>query len=75
MHLPANMILGKLVLWLVRNFDTYSCSVPFAHGGMRVTEHDVHMTLGLPKGLLEVVKPENESNVSVEFTSLVNRWK
>ncbi|KAJ8435257.1 hypothetical protein Cgig2_009390 [Carnegiea gigantea] len=31
-----------------------SCSLPLAHGRMRVTEHDVHVTLGLPTGLLEL---------------------
>jgi len=42
---------------------------------MRVTEHEVHMTLGLPKGLLEVVKPKNENNESVKLVTLLNRWK
>ncbi|KAJ8423852.1 hypothetical protein Cgig2_024098 [Carnegiea gigantea] len=48
------MILGKLALWLLQNFDTCSYSLPLAHGRMRVTEHDVHMTLCLLKGPLEV---------------------
>ena len=37
--------------------------------------HDVHVTLGLPMGLLKVVKPENEINVTDEFRSLLNHWK
>ncbi|KAJ8430588.1 hypothetical protein Cgig2_001015 [Carnegiea gigantea] len=48
------MISGKLAVWLVRNFDTCSCSLPLTHGRLRVTEHDVHMTLALPKGPLEL---------------------
>jgi len=35
----------------------------------------VHMMLGLPNGLLEVVEPKNESKVSVEFVSLLNNCK
>ncbi|KAJ8439005.1 hypothetical protein Cgig2_013001 [Carnegiea gigantea] len=42
---------------------------------MRVTEHDVHMMLGLPKGSLEVVEPKNESNASIAFARLLNHWK
>ncbi|KAJ8433421.1 hypothetical protein Cgig2_024757 [Carnegiea gigantea] len=55
------MIPEKLALWLVCNFGTCSYSLPLTHGRMRVTEHDVHITLGLPKGALEVVKPNYES--------------
>ncbi|KAJ8430652.1 hypothetical protein Cgig2_000643 [Carnegiea gigantea] len=40
-----------------------------------VIEHDVQVTLGLPKGPLEVVEPKNESNVNFKFASLLNRWK
>ncbi|KAJ8425597.1 hypothetical protein Cgig2_008575 [Carnegiea gigantea] len=43
-----------LALWLVRNFNTYYCSLPLSHGMMKVTERDVHMMLGLPKGPLEL---------------------
>ncbi|KAJ8439958.1 LOW QUALITY PROTEIN: hypothetical protein Cgig2_013585 [Carnegiea gigantea] len=59
--------------WL-RNFDTCSCSLPLTYDRMRVTEHDVHMTLGFPKGSLEL-SLKNKSNVSIEFTSLLNRRK
>jgi len=52
LHFQANMISGKLALWLVRNFETCFCSLPLDHGRMRVTKHDVLMTLGLPKGRL-----------------------
>ncbi|KAJ8420619.1 LOW QUALITY PROTEIN: hypothetical protein Cgig2_000437 [Carnegiea gigantea] len=38
----------------VRNFDTCSCSLPLTHGRFRVTEHDVYMTLALPKGPFEL---------------------
>ena len=75
LHVEANMVPGKLELWLVRNFDTYSCSLPLTDGSMRLTEHDVHVTLGLPKDLLEAVKPKNERNVNVELASLLNHWK
>ncbi|KAJ8427652.1 LOW QUALITY PROTEIN: hypothetical protein Cgig2_010665 [Carnegiea gigantea] len=72
LHLQANMISGKLALWLVRNFDTSFCSLPLTHGRMTVTKHDVHTMLGLPKGSPEVVEPKNNSNVSVD---LLNYWK
>ncbi|KAJ8424153.1 hypothetical protein Cgig2_001615 [Carnegiea gigantea] len=36
-----------MALWLVRNFDTCSCSLPLANSRMRVTKHDVRMTLEL----------------------------
>ncbi|KAJ8429605.1 hypothetical protein Cgig2_008835 [Carnegiea gigantea] len=42
---------------------------------MRVTKHNVHVMLGLPMGSLEVVEWENEIDVTVEFKSLLNRWK
>ncbi|KAJ8442718.1 LOW QUALITY PROTEIN: hypothetical protein Cgig2_011638 [Carnegiea gigantea] len=64
-----------MAVWLVRNFDTYSCSLPVANGRMRVTEHDVHVTLGLPTSPFEVVESENEIDATVEFRSLLNRWK
>ncbi|KAJ8421086.1 LOW QUALITY PROTEIN: hypothetical protein Cgig2_010320 [Carnegiea gigantea] len=75
LHLQADIILEKMVVWLVRNFDMCSCSVPLANGRMRVTEHDVHVTLGLPTGPFEVVELENEIYTTVEFKSLLNRWK
>lgn len=75
MHLEADIIPGKMAVWLVQNFDMCSCSLPLANGRMRVTERDVHVTLGLPTGPLEVVKPENEINTTVEFRNLLNRWK
>ncbi|KAJ8421869.1 LOW QUALITY PROTEIN: hypothetical protein Cgig2_016479 [Carnegiea gigantea] len=52
LHLQAGMILGKLALWL--NFNNFSCSLPLANGRIRLTEHDVHMTLGFAKGPLEL---------------------
>ncbi|KAJ8424216.1 hypothetical protein Cgig2_033100 [Carnegiea gigantea] len=63
LHLQDDMISGKLALWLVRNFDTCSCSLPLAYGRISVTEHDVHVMLGLPKGSLLVAEPKNESNL------------
>ncbi|KAJ8428012.1 hypothetical protein Cgig2_032349 [Carnegiea gigantea] len=45
---------GKLAVWLVRNVDTCLCSLPLTHGRFRVTEHDVYMTLALPKGPFEL---------------------
>ncbi|KAJ8444799.1 hypothetical protein Cgig2_014988 [Carnegiea gigantea] len=53
LYLKVDMIPGKLALQLVCNFNTCSCSLPLTHGRLRVTEHDVYMTLALPKGLLE----------------------
>jgi len=38
LHLQADINLGKLALWLVRNFNTCSCSLPLAHGRVRVIE-------------------------------------
>ncbi|KAJ8430357.1 hypothetical protein Cgig2_020427 [Carnegiea gigantea] len=69
------MITGKLMVWLVRNFNTSSSSLPLTHDKMRMTEHDVHMTLGLPQGPLEAIKVKNESNVSVEFASVLKHGK
>ena len=37
-----------------------------------MTEEDVHMMLGSPKGPLDVVKPKNESNLIIDFASLLN---
>ncbi|KAJ8424379.1 hypothetical protein Cgig2_033996 [Carnegiea gigantea] len=51
--LQANMIPKKLVLWLVHNINNCSYSLPLAHDRMKVAKHDVHMTLGVPKGPLE----------------------
>ncbi|KAJ8419980.1 hypothetical protein Cgig2_011904 [Carnegiea gigantea] len=56
LYLQVDMIPGKLAVWLVRNFDACSCSLLLAHGRMRVTEHNVHMTLGLPNGPLSIPK-------------------
>ncbi|KAJ8420433.1 hypothetical protein Cgig2_023118 [Carnegiea gigantea] len=54
LYLQVDMISGKLVVWLVRNFDTCLCFLPLTHGRLRLTEHDVYMTLALPKGPLEL---------------------
>ncbi|KAJ8421372.1 hypothetical protein Cgig2_025255 [Carnegiea gigantea] len=54
LHLQLDMIPGKLAVWLVRNFDTCSYSLPLTHGRFKVTEHDVYMTLALPKGPFEL---------------------
>ncbi|KAJ8421654.1 LOW QUALITY PROTEIN: hypothetical protein Cgig2_019772 [Carnegiea gigantea] len=54
------MIPGKPALWMMHNFDICSCNP------IRVIEHDVHMTLGLPKGKLKVVEHNNESNGQVD---------
>ncbi|KAJ8432174.1 hypothetical protein Cgig2_029015 [Carnegiea gigantea] len=40
-------------VWLVRNFDICSCSLPLANGRMRLTKHDVNVTLGFPMDPLE----------------------
>ncbi|KAJ8420126.1 LOW QUALITY PROTEIN: hypothetical protein Cgig2_009191 [Carnegiea gigantea] len=53
-HLQLDMIPGKLAL--VRNFDTCPCSLPLTHSRFRVIEHDVYMTLALPKGPFEVTE-------------------
>ncbi|KAJ8444074.1 hypothetical protein Cgig2_030931 [Carnegiea gigantea] len=66
LHLQLDMIPGKLAVWLVRNFDTCSCSLPLTHGRFRVTEHDVYMTLALPKGPFEVTEAKSEMN-SISF--------
>ncbi|KAJ8421245.1 hypothetical protein Cgig2_013346 [Carnegiea gigantea] len=65
----------SVAVWLVWNFDTCSCSLPFANDRMSVIEHDVHVMLGLPIGPLEVVESENEINATVEFRSFLNHWK
>ncbi|KAJ8428282.1 hypothetical protein Cgig2_034096 [Carnegiea gigantea] len=56
LHLKADTILGKLAVGLVRNFDTYSFPLLLTYGRTRVIEKDGHLTLGLPKGLFEVLK-------------------
>ncbi|KAJ8426238.1 hypothetical protein Cgig2_018523 [Carnegiea gigantea] len=71
----ADIIPEKMVVWLVRNFDTCSCSLPLANGRMRATDCDVHVMLGLPMGRLEVVESENEIDMTVEFRNLLNCWK
>ncbi|KAJ8423982.1 hypothetical protein Cgig2_030083 [Carnegiea gigantea] len=75
LHLQLDMIPGKLAVWLVRDFDTCSCSLPLTHGRFRVTEHDVYMTLALPKGPFEVTEAKSETNSSAEFKTLLKRWK
>ena len=37
-----------------------------------MTEHDVHVTLGLPTSPVEAVELENEINATAEFRSLLN---
>ena len=75
LYLQVDMIPGKLAVWLVCNFDTCSCSLPLTHGRLRVTEHDVYMTLALPKGPFEVTEAKRETNSSTEFKTLLKRWK
>lgn len=72
MHLQADIIPKKMAVWLVRSFNTRSCSLLIANGRARVTEYDIHVMLGFPTGPLEVVEPENEINVTIEFKSLLN---
>ena len=62
LHLKTDMTLAKLAVLLVRNFDICSCFLLLAHGTMRVTEEDVYLTLGLPKGSVEVIEADNESD-------------
>jgi len=71
LYLQVDVILGKLAVWLVRNFDTCSCSLPLTHGRLRVTEHDVYMTLALTTGPLEVTEAKSETNSSTEFKTLL----
>ncbi|KAJ8423195.1 LOW QUALITY PROTEIN: hypothetical protein Cgig2_019237 [Carnegiea gigantea] len=73
LYLQVDIIPGKLAL--VRNFDTCLCSLPLTHGRLRVTEHDVYMTLALTKGPLEVTEAKSETNSSIEFKTLLKRWK
>ena len=75
LYLQVDMIPGKLAVWLVRNFDTCSCSLPLTYGSLRVTEHDVYMTLALPRGPFEVTEAKSETNSSTEFKTLLKRWK
>ncbi|KAJ8422156.1 hypothetical protein Cgig2_012315 [Carnegiea gigantea] len=69
------MIPRELAVWLVCKFDTCSCSMPFTHLRMMVNKHDVHMTLGLPKGPFKVIEAKTKSNVSIEFASLLKHCK
>ncbi|KAJ8426748.1 hypothetical protein Cgig2_029417 [Carnegiea gigantea] len=48
-------------------------SLPVTHGRLRVIEHNVYITLALPKGPLEVTQAKNETNSSKEFKSLLKR--
>ncbi|KAJ8446116.1 hypothetical protein Cgig2_000913 [Carnegiea gigantea] len=75
LNLQDDIILRNLVVWLVHNFDTCSLSLLLTYSKMRMTEEDVQMTLGIPKGPLKVIKVENETNGSVEFKSLLKHWK
>ncbi|KAJ8425868.1 hypothetical protein Cgig2_028213 [Carnegiea gigantea] len=59
LHLRADIILEKIALGMVRNFDTCSCSLLLANGRMRLPEHDVHVTLGLPMCPLEWPKHDS----------------
>ncbi|KAJ8444803.1 hypothetical protein Cgig2_014992 [Carnegiea gigantea] len=73
LYLKVDMIPGKLALQLVRDFNTCSCSLPLTHGRLRVIEHDVYMTLALPKGPLMVTKAKNEMNSSTKFKTLLRQ--
>ncbi|KAJ8424808.1 LOW QUALITY PROTEIN: hypothetical protein Cgig2_008573 [Carnegiea gigantea] len=54
------------------NYESYHRGyyVPVAHDRLRVTEHDVYMTLAIPKCPLEVTEAENKTNSTTEFKSL-----
>ena len=75
LHLPVDIISGKLAVWLVHNVDACPCFLRLAHGRMRVNEHGCAHDVSLFKLPLGVVEPKKESNVSVEFTSLLKHWK
>ncbi|KAJ8425495.1 hypothetical protein Cgig2_028513 [Carnegiea gigantea] len=75
LHLEADKILEKPAVWLVHNFNASSYSILFTYGNMRVTKEYVYMRLCLPKGPLEAIKAENETDSSVEFKSLLKHWK
>lgn len=63
LHSEADTILGKLPVWLVRNFN----SLRLTYGRMKVTKDDMCMKLGLPKGPLEVIETQNKIDESVQF--------
>ncbi|KAJ8421176.1 hypothetical protein Cgig2_007698 [Carnegiea gigantea] len=72
LYLQVDMILGKLAVWLVRNFDTCSCSLPLTHGRLRVTKHDVYMTLALTKGPLEVTEAKSALEDRLDETEMLD---
>ncbi|KAJ8428365.1 hypothetical protein Cgig2_015883 [Carnegiea gigantea] len=47
----------------------------FLYLRFRVIERDVYMALALPKGPLEVIEANNETNSSTEFETLLKQWR
>ncbi|VFQ83920.1 unnamed protein product [Cuscuta campestris] len=72
---PPSVLPVKLSKWLVQNFDPDSCSLNILNERVRITEKDVHLTLGLPTGPFDVLEAQNKPTDPEDYKTLVLKWR
>lgn len=69
---------GRIGWWCLTNFEPKTCCIIMRHGSkLRITEHDVWLTLGLPNGSLEVGHKSGKSvsDLRVEWLNNMKKKK
>ncbi|KAG6424452.1 hypothetical protein SASPL_114870 [Salvia splendens] len=61
-HFNITSIPSQLAYWLLYNFDHITCSVKVRGQRVHLTEEDVHMTMGFPRGEIMIVRSTRQDN-------------
>ncbi|KAG6390753.1 hypothetical protein SASPL_148498 [Salvia splendens] len=61
-HFNITSIPSQLAYWLLYNFDPITCSVKARGQRVHLTEEDVHMTMGFPRGEIMIVRSTRQDN-------------
>ncbi|XP_042034224.1 uncharacterized protein LOC121780671 isoform X1 [Salvia splendens] len=61
-HFNITSIPSQLAYWLLYNFDPITCSVKVRGQRVHLTEEDVHMTMGFPRGEIMIVRSTRQDN-------------
>uniref|UniRef100_A0A7N0UZD2 Uncharacterized protein n=1 Tax=Kalanchoe fedtschenkoi TaxID=63787 RepID=A0A7N0UZD2_KALFE len=71
-HFPVDELPLKLAFWLVNNFDETTCEVALPGACLKVTQDDVQMVFGIPKGSQTL---SHDLKRAILTKGLVAKWR
>ncbi|KAJ8420308.1 hypothetical protein Cgig2_028058 [Carnegiea gigantea] len=70
----TRLIPKRLARWLLENYDPWETSLKLPNGKVLIYEEDVHATLGLPMGPLDVREGKTLEN-DIEYAIFLEQWR